>query len=198
MAIYKHKNVAGCRSTDSHQHDRLPVPLPAYKDAVVLTKETKLHVGFPYIYGHFQPYSIVDGEVQLQKPTILPLTKTESSENKRTVIMINSLQQLFNDFVAGNDSKIFFPFSGGGDICILRKETTTSAALLQRPTSADDEVEQPAATITPQASSTNITPPRPGEHSCGATENKMSNTQSETDVRLQLQANMMLLTSNLL
>ena len=42
------------------------------------------------------------------------------------------------------------------------------------------------------------TPPKAGEERYAVVENKVSSAQTEAEVRVQLQANMMLLTSNLL
>lgn len=82
--------MVGCRSTDSAHHAKLRPPVSVRKDASVLTKKTDIREGFKYIYGHFQPYAIVDGRVKMEDVT-LPLTGSDLSENERTFEMIYSL-----------------------------------------------------------------------------------------------------------
>ena len=118
------------------------------------------------------------------------------------------------------------PFSGGGDIHIIKKGTLTSAAVIQQMASEDNSArEQPdpipptisvdtsphAATpcistsqgsthqSTTAPSGSDITPPKEGELRCGTTEHKLlSHVQSDEEVSMQLQASMMLASSVLL
>ena len=207
VALFKHKSVTGCRNTTSQQHSLLPMPIPCHKAITELTTEPNIRVGFEYIFGHSQPYSVVDRKVRLEDPTLPVTGGDETTENRRTTVMISALENRFGGNFeisgAGQESSRYCPFSGGGDIYLLRKTPSTSAAALVHGVPHDVEwsdpdpdptdVTPPAVTV---AASADITPPKPGELRCGATENKMLYpSQTETDVRLQLQANMMLISS---
>ena len=96
VALFKHTNVAGCRSTSSHQHGKLPLPLPCLKDTAMITKEPNIRVGFNYIHGHPQSYTVHDGKVSLND-SVLPLTKMDDAENSHTMSMMFSLISTFGD-----------------------------------------------------------------------------------------------------
>ena len=100
VALFKHKNVAGCRVTNIPQHSILPIPIPCHKDVTEFTKEPNIRVGFEYIFGHSQPYSVVDRKVRLNDPT-LPV---DGTENRRTLIMIAALEKHFEILGTGQDS----------------------------------------------------------------------------------------------
>ena len=95
------------------------------------------------------------------------------------------------------DCNHYAPFSGGGDINVF-KAGTSSAVSVQGQLMLDEEessaVAQPARPASP-LQSLQTTPPKAGEERCAVVENKVSSAQTEL---LQLQASMMLLTSNLL
>ena len=97
MAIFKFKHVSGCRVTNDNHHSTLPIPIPCHKAITALTKEPNIRVGFEYIFGHSQPYSIEDGKVRLKDPTLPVLSGVESSENRRTTMMISALESKFGD-----------------------------------------------------------------------------------------------------
>ena len=112
-----------------------------------------------------------------------------------------SLNQMVGRFMCrssilqGGTVAITVPSQEGGDSYIMTNGSFHSAALLQMeggPQQVQDEVESQAT------SDGNATPPRDGEIRCGAAENEVTSTQSEQDVYLQLQANMMLLSSRVL
>ena len=106
------------------------------------------------------------------------------------------------DIEASEDNRRFCPFTGGDDILIQRKNAT-SVAVIHEPTPEDDgstpfsvatyAVTTPEATAsntplataptTPQATASN-TPPKVGELRCGAAENKVTQSQSEDEVKL--------------
>ena len=146
----------------------------------------------------------------------LPVTRDKSS---KTVRMIASLDSAFGgqyEIEANEDSSRYCPFTGGGDIRIVKKGRLTSAAVIQQMTSEDednDAREQPCptppattyettsttasaaslqqvstTTTSHGAPSVDITPPKEGELRCGATEHKyLSHVQSDEEVSMQLQ-----------
>ena len=225
VALFKFKVTAGCRTTESRHHFKLPLPNPIHKNITKLTKEPNIRVGFPYVYGHNQPYTVQNETVTLSEPT-LPTRKTTGSEFSRTTIMVSSMQQMFGnllDIDTTQDHHQVCPFTGGGDIFIQTKNST-SAAVIHELTPEDDGSTPFSVAITPQATAHTTpqatapttptapqataptapqataptTPPKVGELQCGSAENKMTAGQSDKAVTLQLQANMMLLVSCLL
>lgn len=119
--------------------------------------------------------------------------------------MIGTLKEKYGDnydIAIISDSSHFCPFSGGGDVGIF-KTGSISMALLQGEASPDETPQNasPSAEAVDSASPNQpqvVTPPRTGEYRCGSVENKVSSTQKEESVSLQLQANMLLLCSRLL
>ena len=95
----------------------------------------------------------------------------------------------------GHSKTHFCPFSGGGDIYIMQKNLVSGVVLATIPsTSADpDPTDSPESLV----ESLKVTPPKAGEHKCGAIENRVQHGQTDREVELQLQANMLLLTSDL-
>ena len=120
VAVYKFRNVVGCRSTQSAQHGHLPVVSPHHRE-IALTRDTeKIRVGFQYLYGYEHNYRIEEGKVILsQQVPMEPLNPLH--ENQRTVAMITSfVSALGNEYKlqisSGKETSHYSPFSGGGDI----------------------------------------------------------------------------------
>ena len=81
---------------------------------------------------------------------------------------------------------------GGGDIQIFN-EVASSAAVVRLSGEEDDASEQTVRLPTDSPRDTlNATPPSRGESRCGVVENKVFAQQTQADVRLQLQANMLM------
>ena len=83
VALFKHKNTAGCRATSSHHHRDLPHPVRSRKNVTDLTHESHIRVGYPYMFGHTQPYNVVNQEVVLSTP-VLPSIGADDTESSRT------------------------------------------------------------------------------------------------------------------
>ena len=142
VALFKYLTPAGCRKTNSPRHLGLPPPYPFHKNAEKITKEPNVRVGFPYMFGHDQPYTIQKGAVVVGKPT-LPNRRTSSTELNRMAVMMGSLLQKYGrllDIESSQDNSKFCPFKGGGDIH-LRRKNTSSAAVIHQPALEDDDDE---------------------------------------------------------
>ena len=149
VALFKFKVTAGCRTTESRHHFKLPLPNPIHRNIKKLTKEPNIRVGFPYVYSHDQPYTVQNGTVTLSEPT-LPTEKTIGSESSRTTIMVSSLRQMFRnllDIDTTQDHHQVCPFTGGGDIFIQTKNST-SAAVIHELTPEDDDGSTPFSVAT--------------------------------------------------
>lgn len=149
------------------------------------------------MFGYDHPYNVEDHNIILSHS--IPNNLEQTSEHGRTVDMIRRLidiyEQIFNIGIT-SDSNHFCPFKGGGDVAIF-KTGSSSAGLLQGE-GEGDEVLQGVAGLPGSPPGSVITPPKQGEYRCGTVENKMSNTQTEDSVNLQLRANMLLLCTKLL
>ena len=132
VALFKFKVTAGCRTTESRHHFKLPLPNPIHKNVKTLTKEPKIQVGFPYVYGHDQPYTVLNGAVIVSEPT-LPTQKASGSETSRTAIIGNLL-----DIDTTQDHHQVCPFTGGGDIFIQARDSNSSAVVIHNLTDEDD------------------------------------------------------------
>ena len=218
VAIFRFSSVTGCRQTDSAQHRKLPLPKTRHKTMQEFTREPNgIRVGFKYVFGFDHPYAVQGGKIVLESckmPTTAPGPNTELT---RTVDMVGFLQNKFRGdlyITLFQDRSHFCPFSGGGDVGIFRAGSA-SVALLQRTASPEPEETQAAPqeaapptetldscpsspSLSQQQSQQVVTPPREGEYRCTSVENKVSSTQSERSVTLQLQANMLLLSSKVL
>ena len=98
VALFKYHSPAGCRRTESSHHLSLPPPNPLHKKAKQITKEPNIRVGFPYMFGHDQPYTIHEGAVVVGEPT-LPNQRTSSTELNRTAVMMGSLLQTYGSIL---------------------------------------------------------------------------------------------------
>jgi hypothetical protein len=192
VALFKFRDVAGCRSVNSTQHDTLPVPRVRPIPLGFLVQPTTLQVGFHYMFGYNHPYKIEDGKVHLE--SLHPPQGHEfTDELHRTGEMLTRLRETSHCNhtieLASHDSTHYCPFSGGGDIWIYRTGSNLGAVLV---TPAEQEPAEDT-TLLEHAS-----PSQEGQYTCGAVENKVGSCQREGEVRLQLQANMMLLCTKLL
>ena len=190
VALFKFKDATGCRNTASINHSRLPRPIQEHKPPQTFIREpNNLRVGFQYLFGHDQSYSVRDGQIQIDHH--LPqVTTEEASEHQRTSVLVNGLVAHFGreyDIImgSGHDASHFCPFTGGGDVQVFKHKSGVVVAA--------------EAEAVPVASDPNVTPPREGEYRCISFENKgIQAAQPAQAVTLQLQADMVLLSSNLL
>ena len=81
MALFKHDKTAGCRDTQSAQHDNLAMPLPRQKKITEFTYEPSVKVGHNYLYGYSHDYSVSDGEIHMLQ--CLPSKKIELTEYRK-------------------------------------------------------------------------------------------------------------------
>ena len=129
----------------------------------------------------------------------LPGNKINSiPENQRSLYMFTGLTSVLGNGYSvtclGNDNSHYCPFSGGGDVAILKSGCYSAATILDA--DADSDNEEPG---TPCPQLPNVSPPKQGEYCCAAIENKVAHTlELERNALLQLQANMMLLCARLL
>ena len=227
MALFKHAEVAGYRSTGSRQHDKLPKP---HKEMKSITEEPGIRVGFKYMYGISQPYSVAKGGLVINDITLPTNVASKLGKSRTAQLLLHLTQQVGEAYrieVPYLDSSQYSTFKGGGDIRMLKGgKPVPSGALIhgEQSWSTDEEcIDHPAAASstcvympqspgshhTPQAvllsppcdpypPTDKITPPKPGEFRCGMPENKMRSMQTDFEVCLQLQANMMLTVSEIL
>ena len=99
VAVYKFRDVVGCRATNSAQHGYLPVVSPRHREIALTWDTEKIRVGFQYLYGYEHKYRIEQGKVILsQQVPVEPLNPLH--ENQRTVAMITSLvSALGNEYI---------------------------------------------------------------------------------------------------
>ena len=115
------------------------------------------------------------------------------SEHECTLILISQLKEQvggkkYHIRAFGNNYDHFCAFSGGGDLQVFTHLGSSAAVVSTEAGESDveDVLQQN------QAADTTLKPPKQGEGQCGSIENKVSRQQSEVDVRLQLQADMVL------
>ena len=210
VAVFRYDKTVGCRDTNTAQHGRLPLPVRRHKSSTDLTYTPSLRVGHLYLYGYDHDYSVANGEIHLKH--CLPPRVERRSENERTSILTSHLQKHYkclDIFSFRNNYSHFCPFAGGGNITIFSKMTSSATILAggdgdgdggdggdgdgDGDVDGDGDGDDQDAT-----SQLNITPPSQGEYRCGSLENKVTGQQTEDQVRLQLQANMILTCSMLL
>ena len=156
----------------------------------ILMGETDIRVGSKFLYnGHDQQYTTDDKGVHALRQ-FSPPDSFEQQEN-RSARMIRGLNLALGEhytvqFEGCNYSR-HCPFSGGGDISIF-KSTCSAAVVNLHPSGIppDDDT----------------TPTKPGEYKCVSIENKIAGhlgrEVEQKNVTLQLQANMLLLSTTLL
>ena len=200
--VFKHKRVSGCSNIASFPHRHLPPPINNCKSWKDITVEPEVHVGYSYMFGHDQPYSISNSKVLITDHVVV-LDKFDMAVNRTVKMIIKLNSQVGNDYnieLLDGECSHYSPFKGGGDIIISKVDESTMATIQL---SASSSASQPDPEISSSAdlgsspsptplSTDNITPPKKEEHGFGNVENEVSTSRSEEDVRLQLQANMML------
>ena len=187
VAIFHYDKTTGCRSTKAAEHDELQ------GDKRV---NPSIRVGHEYLFGYSLGYAVSNGKINLD-PCLPTARVSKLSENARTIALVAKLREHYTsaDICGlGRDSSHFCSFSGGGDIQIFNK-VASSAAVVRLSGEEDDDSESPEQTVRSPTDiprdTLNVTPPSRGESRCGSVENNVSAQQTEEDVRLQLQANML-------
>ena len=119
VAIFKHhrNGVVGCRKTDSKQHKILPFSTKCHKNITEFIRQpNNLRVGFRFLWGIEQPYTVDEGKVLLEvqfSPTCVP-------EAQRTSILTGFLRLHYGNenytitASSGRNSIRYCQFSGGG------------------------------------------------------------------------------------
>ena len=176
-----------------------------------------LRVGSQFLYGYNHGYIVENGEVTVSH-CLPPTVQFQCNENERTGKMAFKLQEHYNITVGGRDSNHFSPFSGGGDIVIFKKSAMSATVvgtdnlgvdiedsggpegqdMVDTNITAPDDLGAGGCEGQDMVDPIPITPPKQNEFRCGSLEAKVSSVQSEDDVILQLQANMVLTCSVLL
>jgi hypothetical protein len=88
VAIYQHDDAIGCgRTASSRRHSALPTPVPRHKDIVAMTREPAVRVGYKYIWGYDQNYTVENGRVSLT-PCLPPQWDDKRDENQRTADLV--------------------------------------------------------------------------------------------------------------
>ena len=148
---------------------------------------------------------MANGEIHLKH--CLPPRVERRSENERTSILTSHLQKHYkclDVFSFRNNYSHFCPFADGGNITIFNKMTSSATILAggdgdgdggdggagDGDGDVDGDGDDQDVTL-----NVDITPP---SRRCGSLENKVTGQQTEDQVRLQLQANMILTCSMLL
>ena len=220
VALYKFRHAKGCGVTESDVHRSLGVPVENHKSRDVLTKRKqtpKTRVGSYFLYNQDVSYSCEANTVRIEVETENQAEEATvgSCEDSRCAQLMHNMRKLYPECVikvwANNNH--FCPFKGGGDI-VIYKNTHAAACLTTNPEIA--LAESPASsrecTASPDAPAEYLVPPpgptpdttkdisqkKLGEHRHGAIEAKYSHPQTARAATLQLQANMLLLTSALL
>ena len=198
VAVYKFVDVIGCHTTGSAKHSHLPVPSTCDKPFVIQNL-SKVRVGFQYLFGYNHEYKVQDGKIELSSE-IPEVTGEYLSEHKHTARMVQDLlttlgEEYDIDVVSGKESTHPCPFSGGSYVRIFKKGSSSAAVLQSTSEAEESDTDTPSSSPPPPL---NVTPPKRGEHRCASSENKVEHVQSISDIHLQLQANMLLLTAVLL
>ena len=117
VLVFCYDDTSGCSVTNSRQHGDLPPPYNRRKLWGKVMEEPMVHVGFQYMYGYDENYSILDGEV------VIRCKEPENSNDGdpeiiRTNDMIAALKtQVGHDFEIKqlqSVSSCHCPFRGGG------------------------------------------------------------------------------------
>ena len=221
VALYKFHHAKGCGIIDSDMHRNLGAPVENHKslDVLMQHKQTpKTKVGLNFLFNQDVSYSCEKYAVHVVVPLNNPPEEPNigSYEESRCAQLVHDMRKLHPDCIikvwANNDH--FCPFKGGGDIIIYKNSlaaacVTTDPEIEPLPESSDSSRECTASpdlstecSIPPPGPSPDatmdISPKKPGESRHGAIEAKCSHQQTARAATLQLQANMLLLTSALL
>ena len=220
VALYKFLLAKGCGVSNSDMHRHLGTPVENHKSLNILMqrKQTpKTKVGSSFLFNQDVSYSCEEDVVRVVVHSNQPEEPNVGSyEVSRCAQLVHDMSKLHPDCVvkvwANNDH--FCPFKGGGDIVIYKKSLaaaclTTNPEIEALPESFDSSRECTASPDPPTEclvpppgpipdATMDISPKKPGETRSGAIEAKCSHQQTVRAATLQLQANMLLLTSALL
>ena len=185
VALFEFQDTAGCRSTSSKQHDRLPRPWVSHRD---IAQEPTVKVGYKFFYGTNIEYKVVAKEVHLMPTAIASApTQVTTTEGEKTAGLHVQVTNAFPNYEVCMPTPLhtgsFCPFTGGGDLEIF---CGTSAAVVEV---AETMVEENEAGE--EATAVTITPPKRGEQQSAVLEHKGDRGQQKPEeVTSQLQADM--------
>ena len=211
VAVFRYDKTTGC-SKLSGAHNLLPVPNCRHRKIKMLMQtHTNIRVGSRFLYnGYDQQYTIDDKGDMFTRVECFPAPKNFQCEISRSLEMIEGLKLALGEHYTveywfGNFSR-HCPFSGGGDLSIFKSRSRSAVVVDLHSNDGTDDGTNDG--ITPDddtrdiSLSTKVSPTKPGEYRCVSIENKIaSNLGSDVDqenITLQLQANMLLLSSTLL
>ena len=221
VAVFRYDKTTGC-SKLSGARNLLPVPVCRHRKIEMLMQTpTNIRVGSRFLYnGYDQQYTIDGKGDMLTRVVCFPAPKNFQCEISRLYQMIEGLKLALGQHYTvecwfGNFSR-HCPFSGGGDLSIFKSRSPSAVVVDLH---SNDGTEQTTSDIgrtndgtddgiTPDDDTrdislgTKVSPTKPGEYRCISIENKIANSLgSDVDqesITLQLQANMLLLSSTLL
>ena len=204
VAVFRYDKTTGCGKL-SGAHDLLPVPVCRHrKTEILIQTHTNIRVGSPFLYnGHDQQYTIDDKGDMLTRVVGFPAPKNFQCENSRSSQMIEGLKLALGqhykvEFWSGNFSR-HCPFSGGGDLSIF-KSRSHSAVVVDL--NFNDGTEQTTSDIgrTNAGTDDGITPDDDTRDISLGTKvsPNLGSAVDQESITLQLQANMLLLSSVLL
>ena len=187
VALFQHRTTVACTDTNSPTHNKLPRPItirPTRPLSQMISflppvSETASHiqVGAVIIYGVNYQYKVTPEEKVIINDSSEMVVVEYGNENQRTDAAVAMLKQVFGTSLqverTSRDTEQHCPFSGGGDIYIYHK--MNAIAIM---TGVEEDWEK--------------------EIKCGATEEKVTSQQKNQSLCLQLQANMMVLSSKMI
>ena len=209
VALFRFRDAVGCRKTESPQHSNIHKPIVRHRDLQsLIKKENNIRVGSHFVFGFDQQYSVNEnGSIIVSQPHPPNIQIEECRpENERTYDMMVGLKAaLGEDYIVSSytgDTRVHYcPFSGGGDISIFKRGSSSVSVVMTEFTDSDSDalvVTPPHRGMQSDRSEGQATPPKDGEYGCVSVENKVTPAQCEWEVTLQLQANMLVLCSGLL
>ena len=184
VAIFRYRHSFGC-STSSTEYDCLPFPVMAHKDPAAFLRETKLRVGYRFLYGSEYEYTVKDGgKISIKDAHGCDRSQFESNRSKMFDLAVQLQAQYGSSYsvgvgaLSGHDASHYSPFTGGeDDVYISMTESGTSAVSAVVVGGIPDQVQQQSES---ESTSDQETKPPMAQ-------------QSPRDVTLQLQAYMVLL-----
>jgi hypothetical protein len=178
--LFKYNEVVGCRNATGEMLPPVETRLLNVSTLYGMDESKVVRVGSQFLYGVEDPYEmghVKDSMLHISDANMKPGDVVEYCESKKTHNMAKAIERFIGvgyhvDVICGRgDSSDCTPFSGGGDIYIT-KDNTRGVVI----TSSDGYDTETVVAI----------------------ENKCKTAQSEGQVQLQLQCEMMLLAGQIL
>ena len=184
--FFRHEDSDGCRKRNTTSHKKLPMcstDVSTFEEVLEIVPERMCGASGAFFHGPLTPvpkitYTATHLTVDRNfKPV---LQEEHMTEEKRTVQFVSKVKPIFNEqkidvSMFGNMNQRFCPFMGGGNLS-LRSMKCLAACVMY-----EDFGQDPSLSPHPE-----------GQLRCGNIENKQLTLQTEEEVIVQLQANMML------